>query len=446
MRELHRLTRLGLAMTLTAGVAVSAGGEPVRLQAGEDVQAAIDAMLEGGTVILAAGEHRGPITISHRITIRGEGGARLVGERQGTVLVIEADGVVVEDLEIRGSGFDLSKDDAGVLVTGDAVRLANLRLRENLHGIYVRRGKNVELIGNQVVGLAAASDPPGGAGAGVMLRDEAFHHAPPRTASLMGNGIHLWDADGALVERNHIQHARDGIYVAHTSQAIFRENRVHDSRYGIHYMYSSDNVIVGNELWRNVAGPALMFSRNLEVTDNLLRDHSGFRAYGLLLQNVDSSRFRGNEIRGNRVGMRLQYSSANELVGNRLTGNLAGLALDSSSRDNSFTRNMIGVNLRQVELSGPVPPTRWTVGKVGNQWHDALPLDLSGDGIAEWPHHEVDLMADRREKFALVQLLTGSAGIRALEWALRRAPVPGMRYITDPHPLTRERRDDDRGS
>jgi nitrous oxidase accessory protein len=424
---------------LPAAPAPGGNRGPLRVQAGDDVQSAIDATPSGGTIVMAAGEHRGPITISHRISLRGEEGARLEGGRQGAVVTIEADGVVVEDLEIRGSGFALSQDDAGVLVTGNGVRLANLRLRENLHGIYVRRGTSVALIANHVVGLAADGHLPGVAGAAEMQREDAFHHAPPRTGSLIGNGIHLFDADGARVERNHIQHVRDGIYVAHTTRAVFRENRVHDSRYGIHYMYSSDNLITGNELWRNVAGPALMFSRNIEVTGNLLRDHSGFRAYGLLLQNVDASHFRGNEIRGNRVGIRLQHSSDNELVSNRLSGNVAGLALDASSRDNAFTRNVIGVNLRQVELSGRVPPTRWAVEGVGNRWHDALPLDLSGDGIAEWPHHEVDLMAGRREELALVQLLSGSAGIRALEWALRRAPVPGMRFITDPHPLTRER-------
>lgn len=47
-------------------------------------------------------------------------------------------------------------------------------------------------------------------------------------------------------------------------------------------------------------------------------------------------------------------------------------------------------------------------------------------------------MAGRSEKFPVSQLLIGSMGIKTLEWALSQAPVPGMRYITDTHPLTRE--------
>jgi nitrous oxidase accessory protein len=444
MRSLQR-TGPGVAavVLLIAALTPSAAGDAVRVLPDDDLQEAIDAATEGGTLLLAPGNHRGPATISRRITVRGDAGARLTGNGQGSVLTIEADGVQVENLEIRGSGRDLSRDNAGVLVLGDEVRIANVHLRENLHGIYVRGARHVQLVNNHVVGLAATEDDPQVIGAEDARRADGVHHdSSPRTQSLMGNGLHLFNAEGAIVENNRIQHVRDGIYVAHTHRAVFRGNRIHESRYAIHYMYSSNNVIAGNELWRNVAGAALMFSRDLEVHDNVLRDHGGFRAYGLLLQNVDASAIRRNAIRGNRAGLRLQNSSANRFRDNRVIGNLAGMIVNSSSRDNAFTRNRIGPNLRQIELTGPPPPTGWSVEGVGNRWDGALPLDLTGDGISEWPHHEVDLMAERRETFPYVQLLIGSPGIRAVEWALSRAPIPGTRYITDPHPLTRERRGD----
>ena len=104
-----------------------------------------------------------------------------------------------------------------------------------------------------------------------------------------------------------------------------------------------------------------------------------------------------------------------------------------------FTLNRFGYNLRQIELTGPAPPNAWSIDGQGNQWWGALPIDLDGDGISEFPHHEVDLMADRRERFPVVQLLTGSLGLRVLEWALTRVPPPGTRHITDPYPLLRSR-------
>lgn len=429
-------------LVMTAAVSVSPvnAGDVVRVQPGESLQRIIDASADGDTIVLLPGDHAGPVTISRRLSLRGEPGARLTGRGSGSVITVDADRVRIEHLEIRGSGRDLSRDDSAVLVLGDDAYIAHIDARENLHGIYVRYGKRPQILNNHIIGLAAFDPAPQVEGADAALREDAGHHAPPGTQALMGNGLHMFNATGAHVEGNRIEHARDGIYVAHTSEAVFRGNRIHDSRYGIHYMYSSNNVIEGNELWANVAGPALMFSRELEVSRNRLHDHVGFRAYGLLLQNVDASIFQANEIRRNRVALRLQNSSANEFSHNRIFGNLAGTTINSSSRDNSFTRNEFGLNMRQIELTGPVPPNEWSVDGVGNYWQSALPMDLTGDGVSEWPHHEVDLMGSRREQFPAVQLLTGSLGLRVLEWALGRAPTPGTPHITDPHPLVQASR------
>lgn len=435
-----RLPRLGAALgilLITTPAAGLAGQDVVHVSPGQSLQQAIDAAPEGATIVLAAGDHRGPVTIPRRITLRGDAGAVVGGAGSGSVITVAGDGVRIEHLEVRRSGRDLSKDNAGILVLGHDAHIAHVRSRDNLHGIYVRAARRAHLLDNHIIGLAATGGVVHVTGVEAALRDDAGHDAPPGVRSLMGNGLHMFDADGARVERNRIEHVRDGIYVAHTSDAVFRGNAISDSRYGIHYMYSSDNVIADNELWANVAGPALMFSRNLTVTGNLLRDHGGFRAYGLLLQNVESSTIHGNELRGNRVAMRLQNSTANDFRRNRLYGNLAGATLNASSRDNTFTRNQFGFNLHQIELTGPVPSNTWSVDGIGNQWQGAMPMDLNGDGISEWPHNEVDVTADRRERFPVVELLTGSLGLRALEWALARAPLPRTRYISDPHPLIR---------
>jgi nitrous oxidase accessory protein len=440
LRIVPQRPRSALALALLLVALANPGAHPddaVRVTSAAELQRLIDGAAEGDTLVLAAGEYRGPVTVSRRVTIRGPGAVRIVGSGHGSVLTLQADGIVVEHLEIRGSGRNLSTDDAGILVTGDSVRITGVRLRDNLHGVYVRGGKGARLVGNHVIGLGARDDPPPVVDAGVPWNEEGPHHAAPGARALMGNGLHLWNANGAFVENNHVQDVRDGIYVSHTHRAVFRRNRVHDSRYAIHYMYSSDNVVSGNELWGNVAGAALMFSRNLEVSDNIFRDHSGSRAYGLLLQNVDGSLIERNTLRANRAGLRMQNSSANRFSGNRVVGNLVGMTINSSSRDNVFTRNHVGPNLKQLVLTGPAPPSRWSVDRVGNRWHGALPLDLTGDGISEWPHHVVDVMAGRAEDSPHLQLLIGSPGIRVLEWALSRAPVPGMRHITDPHPLTR---------
>ncbi len=422
----------------TPGAGAASPGDTIYVRPRTGLQAAIDAASPGAVLLLEAGLHRGPAMVRRSITLGGAEGARILGPGEGSVLVVAAPDVRVRDLEIAGSGRNLSRDDAGVLVLGDRAHIRGLRLRGSLHGIYVRGAKEVRLTNNDVAGPTESSRGEAEARAPGPGHD-GTHDPPAGGQALLGNGIHLWDADGALVEGNRIRDVRDGIYVAHTDDAVFAGNRVSRSRYGIHYMYSSDNRLVDNELYRNVAGAALMFSRRLVVERNRFRGHSGPRAYGLLLQDLEGSRFADNEIRDNRIGVRLQSSTTNELRGNRIFANLTGLALGSASSDNRFTRNVVGPNVQNLELTGRPPPTEWSLEGVGNRWAGAIPLDLTGDGISEWPHHEVDMLAGRREGFPVIELLFGSPGVRALEWALSRAPVPGSRFVTDPHPLAESR-------
>ncbi|MEX2466041.1 MAG: NosD domain-containing protein [Gemmatimonadota bacterium] len=427
------------ALLLTAVPTGAASQDTLSVRPESDLQRFLDAVAPGSVVRLEAGDHRGPVVLRRAVTVVGAPGARILGSGRGTVVTVEAPATRLDRFTVRGSGRDLERDDAGVLVAADSVTIQGLRLSDNLHGIYVRGGRGARILGNEIVGLGS------GAGVSAPVGQQTGHAAhpaghatptpTPTTQSLAGNGIHLWSADGAVVERNHIRGGRDGIYVAHTNGARFVDNRVRETRYGIHYMYSHGNRLAGNDLARNVAGAALMFSSDLDVVGNRFHDHAGALAYGLLLQDVERSRIVDNTLRDNRVGLRLQSSSANELFRNVITGNVRGVTLGSSSRDNRYSRNRIVANLRDLELTGPVPPSDWSVHGVGNVWGGALPMDLTGDGVSEWAHHEVDLFGARREEFPALQLLSGSLGIRLLEWALGQVPVPGTRHVRDPHPL-----------
>lgn len=407
----------------------------------QNLQAALDAAPSGATINLLPGIYKGPITIHQPLVLKGQKGAWLKGSGTGSVIIIVSDGVTVQSMRITGSGRNFSANDSGVLVLGNNASLKQLVLEDNLFGIYILRALYAHISDNDVTGLAIAHQSSNAPAPSQTERDEmsdGMHDNPSSAQALVGNGIHLFNANDATIQGNRIQFVRDGIYVAHTSHAVFRANRVHDSRYGIHYMYSNYNEISDNVLWRNVAGPALMFSHDLKVSNNMLRDHGGLRAYGLLLQDIEQSQFTGNQILGNRIGIRLQNCNDNTFMTNRISGNLGGMTIDSASSDNIFTQNTFGFNLHQIELSGFMQDNQWSVNGVGNRWMDSLPLDLNGDGISELPHHETDLLGGLRQTFAPIQLLTGSPGIRLLEWALQQAPIRKSRYVTDPHPLTRQ--------
>src|SRR5690606_5719951 len=126
-----------------------------------------------------------------------------------------------------------------------------------------------------------------------------------------GNGIHLWNSSANQLERNHISDTRDGIYFSFSDRAIVRGNFVERVRYGLHYMYSDENVFESNRFAGNAAGAALMYSKSLFIRDNVFANNRGRRAYGLLLQSLDNSTFRDNELRQNTVGIYLENCNAN---------------------------------------------------------------------------------------------------------------------------------------
>src|SRR3546814_5635774 len=89
-----------------------------------------------------------------------------------------------------------------------------------------------------------------------------------------GNGIQLFNSNGAQVIGNRISYVRDGIYVAFSDHAIFRNNRIHDARYGAHYMNSHDNLWESKDSYPNRGGLALLESRTMQVRNNRAWDNT----------------------------------------------------------------------------------------------------------------------------------------------------------------------------
>lgn len=426
------MTLLG-ALLGWALVATAAGASVHEVQPNQDLQAALNQAQAGDTVQLAPGVHKGPVTVDKPVTIRGSE-ATVDGQQNSSVFTVRADNVRLEDFTVRNSGRNRRQDDAGVLVTGDSTTIRNLTIRRSLHGIYLRESAGGTVADNTIVGLADQVSGSPDETSQSSTADQ--HHAAPGGRSRIGNGIHLWHCSSYTLRNNRVRKTRDGIYVSFTQQTDFRNNEVRKTRYGFHYMYSDNNLLRRNVLRDNVAGAALMYSRNLQIRQNQFRNHRGLRAFGLLLQDVDASTFRANHYSKNRLGISLQKSTSNRFIGETLRGNLSGIHLMTTASHNQFTQNRVGPNLRNIELSGQPPTTEWHRNGQGNRWFGSLTVDLDGDGVSALPHNEVDLLANQRGDNAYYHLFTASPGIRLVEWALSRAPLPDTPHITDPYPLS----------
>jgi len=399
------------------------------------LQDRIDQAAPGETIRIQAGVYPGPIVIKKPVTLVGEQGAEIRGKGSGSVITIAADDVTLKELRVTGSGLRLSDDDAAIFVIGNRARINNCVIAHSLHGIYLKKISDAQILNNRIQGkttLAASNEPiERGIGQSNENCDTTL------VSNRRGNGIHQWNCERNLIRGNDISDTRDGIYFSFTNDCRVENNLVHRTRYGLHYMYSDGNVFESNTFTENSAGAAIMFSKNLVISGNRFVNNRGHRAYGLIFQSSDRSRLEQNEIDENAVGLSFNQCNANTVIGNRVTHNYIGLRIGSNSDDNQFTENVFAKNLHPVETGGSdVSGSHWSINGVGNFWDDGVELDLNGDGINDLPHRELDLFVVLRRDFPIVAFLSDSPALKLLRFAHERASLPGANVIEDRAPLT----------
>jgi len=406
---------LSLALLLALGqVPGTAQVHPVGPGGHASVAAAVASAAAGDTVRVAAGRHHGTLIIDRPLVLLGEPGAILDGERQGTVLSVRADSVVIEGLTITGSGRSLDRDEAAIkLERCTGCRISGNIITDPLHGIYLLESDGVTISDNTITGAADLAEP------------------------VRGNGIHLFNSTGCRIVRNRIRGTRDGIYFSFANHNRVLDNDVAQVRYGLHYMYSDDNVFERNRFQRNAAGAAIMFSKRITFRGNHFTDHVGYRAYGILLQTAEAVIAEGNRIEGNLTGLFLDGVTGGSFRGNVISGNGVGIDLLASAEDNLFSRNAIAHNriaVRKVLGSGL---NAWDDGRAGNYWNDPAVFDLDGDGIGDRPYRVGDAFATLALSRPALEIFSGTLAARALAWAEEAFPVFATPRVVDRRPLVR---------
>lgn len=408
----------------------------VALNAGAmDLQQMIDAASPGATLTIPAGSYDGPIVIRKPLTLRAQGEATIRGDAKDQVVRINADHVTIDGFHICRSGLDLDKDHAAVFVTANYAVISHNLIDDSLHGIYLKKAADCRIIGNRIRGKTEISAP-------VENIDAVAAPAAGESCSTSlaqgrrGNGVHMWNSERIVLRDNEISDVRDGIYFSFTHHSEVAGNTVYHVRFGLHYMYSDYNFFENNRFYENTAGASIMYSKGLLVRRNTFSTSAGHRSYGLALTAVDSTRFEGNTITANSVGVHMQLCNNNQFLGNDISRGYIGVRITTSCNGNSFSRNTFAGNLHPVEIDGNTGENMWAVDGVGNRWEGGAEIDLNGDGIGDLPHREADLFGNLRSSFPLVGLLSGSPVIGMIRFAQQHVSLPKIPAVVDPAPLT----------
>ena len=374
--------------------------------------AAIERASAGDVLHLEAGVYRGAVTVDRTLMLSGAGDSIIDAGGAGRVITVAAPGVVIRGVTVRGSGSRLDLEDGGIFVQpeGDRVLLERNRLENNLIGIYLKGPHDAVVRDNVIIG---SRDP----------------HMSER-----GNGIHLWNTPGSIVEGNTLQYGRDGIYVMASERNVFRNNRFADMRFAIHYMYTHDSVVSGNVSMRNDSAYALMFSERLQVSGNV---SAGDRERGIFLNAANRSDIHDNVVRGGAEKCVFIYNAnRNTFTANFFAGCDIGIHFTAGSELNTISGNTFIGNRTQVKYVG----TRWIEWSVdgrGNYWSDHPAFDLNGDGIADRPYRPNDIADKLLWRHPLAMLLVNTPAMQVLRWSHAEFPALFPGGVTDSAPLMR---------
>lgn len=380
----------------------------------------------GDRLRLAPGRYRVNLIIDKPLVIEGEAGAVLDGGGQNDVLRVRASNVVIRGLTLQGSGGNLTKMNAVIFVEQNAerVRIENNVLQTEAFGIWIDGSPSPTVAGNRIRGNAA-----------IRSQDR-------------GNGIHLYNTTGALVENNEVWQTRDGIYIDTSNHNALRQNYLHHLRYGIHYMYSHYNQVVENRTEQTRTGYALMQSKYLTVAGNSSKHDQN---YGILMNYIVYSTIQGNIITGVRPGTsRMQDGEAvvgaegkaifiynsqfNEIRGNLFADSDIGIHLTAGSEDNTLSGNAFVQNQTQVKYVA-TRKQEWSREGRGNYWSDYLGYDMDGDGVGELPYEPNDGIDRVLWKFPMAKVLMHSPAVETLHWVQQQFPILRPPGVTDSHPL-----------
>lgn len=447
-------TALLTGSSLLAIVAPASWAETIQLPAQADIQKAIDHAQPGDVLQLSVGIYQGPIVIdkplsligpevdasdleAHRAQHKsysaenimdyespllsedfefiekedlGTTGALIQGDGKGSVITVTADDVLIEGIEITGSGTMLPEMDSAILVRRTAHRatLLNNHIQGNLFGVYLHGANDALVKGNTIIGR----------------QDMRLSEA--------GNGVTIWNSPGAIILDNTIQHGRDGIFVKTSNDNIFAHNRFTGLRYAIHYMYTQFSQVIGNHSRGNHGAWAIMFSNHIEVKNNISDDD---RDLGLLLNAANYSAITGNVVRnGGERCVFVYNANGNELQDNWFERCPVGIHFTAGSSDNEMSGNAFVHNQTQVKYVG----TRFVdfahEGR-GNYWSDNPAFDLDGDGIADRPYRPNDVMDEILWTLPAAKALTNSPAVAAIRWAQSHFPAIHPGGVIDSAPL-----------
>ncbi len=361
------------------------------------------------TILLNAGIYKeGNIIITRPVTILGNGNPVLDGENRYEIFTISGKNITIKGIIFRNSGYSAMNDYASIkVIDASNITIENNTIVNAYFAIHVSNTAYIILHHNNIAGS-------------------------PRSEQLTGNGIHLWKSNHALIDGNHIQGHRDGIYFEFVSLSTVQNNLSENNiRYGIHFMFSNDDVYFNNTFKRNGAGVAVMYSKKVNMEWNHFEQNWGASSYGILLKDISDSYIQHNTFFKNSVALHLEGTSRLEVQENIFKENGWAIKVQASCEDNNFHHNNFMSNSFDVGTNGTMMLNKF----YNNYWDKYEGYDMNKDGTGDVPYHPVSMYSMIVEENPNSLILLRSFMVGLLDKAEKAIPSLTPENLVDDKPM-----------
>jgi nitrous oxidase accessory protein len=363
--------RLVRAVLSAAWVVLAASGAAANADAPTPIQPLIDATPPGGVLRPSPGTYAGPAVVRHAMRLEGGGNVTIDGLGRGTVLSIEASGVVASGLRLVHSGTSHDTVDAGVRLQGSGNVIEDNRIEDCLFGVDLAQS-TYNLVRHNVI------------------------HSKALDMGVRGDAIRLWYSFNNGILDNEISDVRD-LVIWYSADNLIRNNRIRRARYALHTMYANRNFIEDNDLRDNMTGIFLMYSDGVEIRRNRIQGAQGATGMGVGFKESSNVVVEDNAIIYCAKGIYLDISpyepdTTNRFERNRFAYNGVGVVFHTDwtgneFRDNEFTGNFLTASVRG---GGTAMRNVWE----RNYFDDYEGFDRDDNGTGDTPY-ELRAYADR---------------------------------------------------
>jgi parallel beta-helix repeat protein len=286
---------LGLAVALLSlGTSSGTQDQPectVTVQAGDSIQAAIDAAEEGAVICLAEGTWEGSLVIEKSLTLRGLGPEKsaIKGVKGGEPVILISSNTEIE-------------------VTVEGLIIAEAK---GWCAKWPLRCPNGLSLGGKVKATISGNTISGNWQDGISILDSAQASISGNTISGNVYGILMTYSAQATIEGNTISgNKEDGILMAYSAQATIEGNTISGNVYGIYMWDSAQATIEGNTISGNKEdGIYMRGSAQATIEGNKITENNGYGVALFQRPCADTDlifegavRGRVNEISGNKKG------------------------------------------------------------------------------------------------------------------------------------------------